>query len=151
MRESVRDAEMGGRKPANKEAKGELLVIPSDWIPVKRMRFGKYEPEMCEIADSFLAEGYSLTGLAGQLGIGLTTLSRWRKENPEFEAAVDTGLAAGARYWETELIRICRTGKGNVAAAIFGVKNRSRAEWSENLDNQKEHVTIHINGRDAKL
>jgi hypothetical protein len=86
---------------------------------------------MVERVVPFLAQGYSLMGLAGHLGVSLETIYRWRDEYPEFCDAIKTGQAASGAWWEEVARKNASTGEGNATMAIFGVKNRARTEWAD--------------------
>lgn len=94
-------------------------------------RPSKYDPAFCQVAVEFLAEGYSVKALAGHLSVAYSTVKKWGDENPEFSAALKTGQAKAALWWEDTLRQVGRTGQGSAAAAIFGVKNRSQELWKD--------------------
>jgi hypothetical protein len=94
-------------------------------------RPSKYDPKFCEIAVQYLSEGYSVTALAGHIGVARSTVFKWADENAEFSDSLRTGQALAAKWWENQLREIVQGGQGNATAAIFGVKNRSREEWKD--------------------
>lgn len=94
----------------------------------------KYKQEYCQRAIEYLKEGYSVTALAGHFGVARSTVFRWAEENPEFSDALKTGQALAAEWWENALRHVVLTGEGNASAAIFGVKNRSREEWRDKVE-----------------
>ena len=94
-------------------------------------RPSKYDPKYCAMAVNFLRDGYSVTALAGKLGVARSTVFKWAEENEEFSDALKTGQALAALFWEDRLRDVAMTGEGNATAAIFGVKNRSREEWRD--------------------
>lgn len=94
-------------------------------------RPSKYDPKYCDIAVEFLRDGYSVTALAGKIGVARSTVFKWAEENEEFSDALKTGQALAALFWEDRLRDVAMTGEGNATAAIFGVKNRSREEWRD--------------------
>ena len=90
-----------------------------------------YDPSYCDIARTFLADGYSLAALAGHLGFARSTIYKWVDEHPEFSDAVKTGQAAATLWWEQANRNLALTGQGNATAIIFGLKNRASDEWRD--------------------
>jgi hypothetical protein len=93
-----------------------------------------YDPKYCQIAIDFLKDGYSVTALAGHIGVARSTVFRWAEENDDFSDALTSGQALAALWWENRLRDIAQNGadkKGAASVAIFGVKNRSREEWKD--------------------
>lgn len=72
-----------------------------------------------------------MTGLAGKLKIARSNVYEWRKRYPEFDEACTVGQAAAAYWWEQRLIAMAKSGIGNAAATIFGVKNRAPEDWRD--------------------
>lgn len=91
----------------------------------------KYDPAFVERVVPYLAQGYSCSALAGHLGVCYDTIWEWAKQYPDFSDAIKRGKQASAEWWENALRRNVLTGEGNATAAIFGVKNRCRQEWSD--------------------
>jgi len=94
-------------------------------------RPSKYDPKYCQMAIEFMKDGFSVTALAGHIGVSRSTIFLWAENNPEFSDALKTGQALAAHWWEVRLRDVALTGEGNATAAIFGVKNRSREEWKD--------------------
>jgi len=101
-------------------------------------RPSKYDPAFCDVAREFLPQGYSLVGLAGEIGVSERTIYEWAEVHPEFSQAIKDGQAGAARWWEDRLRDIVQGGDGNATAAIFGLKNRSRTQWAD--INRTEHT-----------
>jgi len=60
-----------------------------------------YKPEYCDRAIEILSRGYnSLIALAAELGVVKSTINNWRKENPDFEFAIQHGKACGEANYE---------------------------------------------------
>lgn len=97
----------------------------------------KYDPAFCEVARTFMVDGYSVTALAGHLGVARSSLFKWAGEHEEFSDALKSGQASAALFWEKTLKQVATTGEGNASAAIFGVKNRSSEDWKD------KHETEH--------
>ena len=55
---------------------------------------------MDKLVEDELAKGYSKTGAAGGIGIGISTLKVWENKHPKFRAAIERGLARGLRHFE---------------------------------------------------
>jgi hypothetical protein len=109
--------------------------MPKAKKPAKKMgRPSSYNPDFCEMAVEFLRDGYSVTALAGHLKCARSSVFKWAEEHKEFSDALKTGQALAALWWEKRLREVARTGVGSASAAIFGVKNRSRAEWKDRHD-----------------
>jgi len=95
-----------------------------------------YRPEYCERATEYLAKGHSLTAFAGNIGVVLASVSNWMERYPDFKTAVHIGLQKGAETWENLLLNTAVKNRGNVAAAIFGLKNRGATEWRDRVEYQ---------------
>lgn len=85
-----------------------------------------------------MVEGYSVTALAGHIGVARSTVFKWAEENEEFSDALKSGQASAALWWEKTLRQVALTGDGNASAAIFGVKNRSSEEWKDKRESEIE-------------
>ena len=81
-----------------------------------------------------MVDGYSVTSLAGHIGVARSTIFKWAEEHEEFSDALKTGQASAALWWEKTLRNVALTGEGNASAAIFGVKNRSSEEWRDKTE-----------------
>jgi transposase-like protein len=106
--------------------KGEIM---SDKNPVGRP--SKYDPNYGQQAIDFMKDGYSVTALAGHIGVARSTIFEWAEQHQEFSDSLRKAQALAALWWENKLRDVAMTGEGNVTAAIFGVKNRSREEWRD--------------------
>jgi hypothetical protein len=96
----------------------------------------KYDPAYCDEAETFLAGGYSIAALAGQLGVAVSTVKEWISVHPEFSASVKRGQAGAVLWWETRNIEFAETGEGNATAIIFGLKNRASEEWRDKIETE---------------
>ena len=87
-----------------------------------------YRPEYCQRVLELAAQGYSLGGFAGLLGVGRRTVNQWIDCQPDFAQACSRAAAGRQWFWETKLIDVANTGgvgsQGQVA--IFGVLNAAR-------------------------
>lgn len=99
-------------------------------------RPSRYEEAYCELAEATLAQGYSETVLAGEIGVCPDTITEWKRVHPEFSLAVKIGRAKGARVWEDRLKTVANEGGGNATAVIFGLKNRVGADWRDKTEQE---------------
>lgn len=89
----------------------------------------EYDPDYCERSEAFLADGFSLEALAGELGVSRSTVYRWVDDYPEFHDAVKVGQAKAVLWWEKANRNLAITGVGNATSIVFGLKNR--AGWRD--------------------
>lgn len=94
-------------------------------------RPSKYDESYCEVAVEYMRDGYSVTALAGHIGVARSTVFKWADEHPAFSDALKTGQALAAMWWEDCLRNVAKEGVGNASAAIFGVKNRSSEDYKD--------------------
>lgn len=99
-----------------------------------------YDEAYCEQVIEVCAEGYSLTGFAGKIGVGRDTISEWVKVHPEFSAAVQRAKAARAVWWEERSRQVAKDGGpgGQATMVIFGLKNHAPEDYSDKQ--QVEHT-----------
>lgn len=87
-----------------------------------------YKAEFCQQLLELAAEGYSLVGFAGVLGVSRRTINEWIDVHPDFSQACQRAASGRMWFWETKLIHVANTGgtgsQGQVA--IFGVVNAAR-------------------------
>lgn len=76
-----------------------------------------------------MATGHSLTSFAGLIRKGRETVYGWIGRHPAFADAVNRARAARITALETKLLTARRGGE--VAAAIFALKNAEPDEWKE--------------------
>lgn len=94
-------------------------------------RPSKYSPAYCNEVVEFLAQGFSVSAFAGEIGVAASTVKLWAKDIPEFSDAVKRGQAKAIAFWERAAIKLAMTGEGNATACIFGLKNRASDEWAD--------------------
>src|SRR6476660_1459006 len=88
-----------------------------------------YRPEYCQRAIEYMGQGFSLTALAGHLGMSKDAIYDWINLYPDFRHAVNMGRAARVAALETKLLS---TSQGvGVTAAIFALKNADPDEWQD--------------------
>jgi hypothetical protein len=100
-----------------------------------------YKPEYCQRAVEIMGKGYSVTALAGFLGVAKDAIYNWIRAHPDFDAAITAGRAARVAALETKLLTT-KMGVG-VTAAIFALKNADPDEWKD-LYQQENTVTLRI-------
>ena len=91
----------------------------------------RYDPAHCDTALETLAEGHSLAGLAGKIGVDRRTITNWRNQYPEFDDACERGQMMAVYWWERQARNLAMTGEGNAATVIFGLKNRAPEDWRD--------------------
>lgn len=69
-----------------------------------RPRPVSYERGYATKLTRLMAEGYSVTAVAGKFGVDLDTIKRWRRLYPEFRRAIEFGEAARVAYLEDRLL-----------------------------------------------
>lgn len=94
-------------------------------------RPSKYDPAYCQQLVEVMSQGYSLTAFASQIEVSRSTIGVWAQKHDDFSQAIGKGKAACAFWWETALRNAALTGRGNVTAAIFGLKNMAPDEWRD--------------------
>jgi hypothetical protein len=88
-----------------------------------------YRPEYCQRAIDYMGQGFSLTALAGHLGMSKDAIYDWINLYPDFRHAVNMGRAARVAALEAKLLA---TSQGvGVTAAIFALKNADPDEWQD--------------------
>lgn len=92
-----------------------------------------YRGAYCEEVVNFCAQGYSLTGFAGEIGVARQTITEWCEVHPEFSVAVQRAKAKRARWWEDNARNVAQNGGpgGQATMVIFGLKNHAPEDYSE--------------------
>ena len=89
----------------------------------------QYRPEYCQRAIDFMRQGYSVTALAGHLGMSKDAIYDLINLYPDFRHAINIGRAARVAALEAKLLT---TSQGvGVTAAIFALKNADPDEWKD--------------------
>ena len=93
----------------------------------------KYDPAFCEEIVEVCAEGHSITGFAGKIGVDRDTITEWAKVYQEFSVALKRAKAAATYGIEKDANGIRKRGGGPGAAtmAIFQLKNFAEHEYTE--------------------
>ncbi len=101
----------------------------------------KYDPSYCDSLIEAMAEGYSVTAWAGDIGVSRSRVNAWAEVHEDFREALNVGKAKRLKFWEKTAIAVAAKGTGGPGAAsviTFGLKNMGGDEWS---DTTKTEVT----------
>jgi hypothetical protein len=95
-----------------------------------------YEPRYCDMVETFMEDGYSLTAFAGSIGVSRSTINVWMQANPEFSEAVLRAKAKRMMWWEQQGRKIADVGggPGSATLTIFGLKNADPDEWRDKTE-----------------
>jgi hypothetical protein len=96
-----------------------------------------------------MAQGHSLTAFAGLVRVGRETVYGWISAHSEFSDAVSRARAARTLAGERKLMAATRGGE--VAAAIFLLKNCDPSEWRDVKYQQHNHPVGYENLTDEQL
>ena len=89
----------------------------------------KYKPAFKEEIVSLMAQGFSLTAAASDIGVHRDTVYHWEATIPEFSDAIK--LARGKRQMFLER-RLYSAKAGHVVtSSIFALKNAAPKDWSD--------------------
>lgn len=104
-------------------------------------RPSSFKPEYGKIVKEMSAEGYSLTAIAGEIGVHRKTLYDWRRKYPEFDQLCIAATGLRQKAWEKKLIE--SKNAPSVTSAMFAL----RPIDPENFDVKKE---MDLNVNDGK-
>ncbi len=79
------------------------------------------------------ANGETIVEVAIDLGISRRTFYDWRKQYPEFEEALDEGLAVSEAWW-SKVGRAGAIGVKNVNPALWIFNMKNRFKWADRTD-----------------
>lgn len=79
-----------------------------------------------------MAKGYSISALAGQIGVDRVTLYGWEKAQPEFKEALAQARFMRVNALEHRLLTSYVAPRVN--AAIFALKNAMPDEWRDRYE-----------------
>ncbi len=98
-----------------------------------------YREEYCELVVEICAEGFSLTGFAGKIGVARQTITEWCDVHPEFSAACNRAKSMRAAWWEERARHVAKEGGpgGQSTMVIFGLKNHAPEDYQDRQ--QHEH------------
>jgi len=95
-----------------------------------------YLPEYCQQISDYLAGGHSVEAWAGVNSVSADAVYDWKEKYPEFDYAMQEGLAR-RKDWVEKVLKDISTGeKGNASTAIFLAKN-----WAGMRDDHGVHLT----------
>jgi hypothetical protein len=63
-------------------------------------RPSKYDPIYCNKVLEYGALGKSFEQMSALMGVGITTMKRWREEHEEFRTALEDAQALSQTWWE---------------------------------------------------
>ena len=89
----------------------------------------KYDPSMCEIVVTLMAEGASRVEVCAELGICYETFQTYQEDHPEFSEAVKKGVQLCQAWWERE----GRTNLKNKDFSYTGwyMNMKNRFKWTD--------------------
>lgn len=88
-----------------------------------------YEPSIGVKVYDLMAQGFSIVGAAGKLGIGRSTIYYWYDKYPEFATLVDKAKAARQAHWEQEALETTSGPRVTmITKALGGMRS---PDWSD--------------------
>jgi hypothetical protein len=63
-------------------------------------RPSKYQPAYCDLVIQYGKLGKSFEQMASMLGVGITSMKRWREEHEEFRTALEDAQGFAQTWWE---------------------------------------------------
>lgn len=141
----VRDSSETGlqclQQEEDRERKIELVMVGKNVA---------YDPVYCPSVIKWMKEeGYSITEVAAELKVSLSTIYKWRKQYPEFDEAIQLGIEFAQAWWERIGREHVVTNKNanmkiNLGLYVFIMKNRfqykdvAKIESVISIDNKSE-------------
>lgn len=120
-----------------------------------------YKPEYCEQAENYALLGATDVQMAGFFGVCEATITNWKRDKPEFLAAIKRGKedadaqvvkslfkrAMGYKHEAVKIFADAKTGAEQIvpyiehyppdtAACIFWLKNRQKSQWRDKQDHE---------------
>ena len=105
-----------------------------------------YKKSYCKMVVELGKAGLSKAEIAGELGVGRTTIFRWEKLHPEFREALELATEFSQAFWEKYIRGAVLGQHENVNAKLIELYMRNRFDdWNTAIRQEKtvnEHITI---------
>lgn len=105
------------------------------------MAKGKYqrwlEPDGLILLEGWARDGLTDEQIASNMGIGKTTLYRWKDEHEAIRESLKRGKEIVDYEVENALLKSAKS--GNVTAQIFWLKNRRKSVWRDKPEDTPEN------------
>jgi hypothetical protein len=124
----------------------------ANWTPDPKHPGGRpseYKPEYCDIVRERMAEGLSLTACAHFMGVSREAIYSWMTAHREFADAVSRARPSRQAWLELKLLHSRRGGE--VAAAVFALKNAAPEDWRDMKTVEHNHLHAVAQLTDAQL
>lgn len=100
-----------------------------------------YTPTIGVEVYELMAQGFSIVGAAGKLGIGRQTIYDWTHKYPEFAALMEKAKAARQAHWEQEALETTSGPRVTmITKALGGMRS---PDWSDDS-------RIELTGKDGE-
>jgi transposase len=93
----------------------------------------KYDPAICDTLPNMFANGETIVEVCLALGISRRAFYDWKAKYPEFEAAVDQGMAISEAWW-SKLGRAGAIGAQPVHPTLWIFNMKNRFNWTDKTD-----------------
>jgi transcriptional regulator with XRE-family HTH domain len=103
----------------------------------------KIDDDVLRKVETLAAQGLSEEQIGSVIGCSRETIRRRKNDNAAFEAAIKNGKAKGIATVTNALFQKAKNGDNT--AMIFFLKNRDRANWGENEQEQQSGKSITLN------
>jgi hypothetical protein len=102
----------------------------------------KYDPSFCQLAIEYIGKGHTTKSFAGKckqangMGVSKQTVLNWRKQYPDFDAAMAEAEAQRAELIEDVALRNAMGGHGQLTALLLRNWSEVTEESTVNVRNQ---------------